>query len=344
MCHFASFLETVAFLQHSLIGLRVFECAAAFLVTIYALLHTSNWIDCHFLWGGLHFCVNAYFLIGYYKTHLSAKFTEEVKTLMQEGGEFDMFNRVEMVALTSKCGFKFLNYKKGEKILIGGEPVERLLFAIKGKIRIQDKETGAFIALLDISLAGCQWLGEMSYYTGDAASATLVADSDDCRFLYWNMHKMRHASHSHSHSVDSVVFRQLPSLFASQLAGRTARLSRDLAVGRKDSARMAKALANTKVTPVAGTKRTKSQLKKRSTMQKRLEASGQGENNSDVERAMAVLEEVEQMSELNKNKWKRSLAKHKTIQAVKKEKKESKESDNLLKFGTEENDSMKTWT
>jgi hypothetical protein len=40
------------------------------------------------------------------------------------------------------------------------------------------------------------------------------------------------------------------SLFASQLAGRTARLSKDLAAGRKDSARMAKALAKTtKVTP-----------------------------------------------------------------------------------------------
>ena len=261
---------------------------------------------------------------------------------MEKGTEFDMFNRVEMVALTTKCGFKWLDVTKGNNILEHGKEVERLLFATHGKIKITDG-SGNFIAILDIDEVGCQWLGEMSYYTGDAASASLVAESENVRLMSWSMHKMRHLSHSHSHSVESVVFRQLPSLFASQLAGRTKRLSQDLAVGRKDSARMAKALANTKVTPVSGgTKRTKSKLRKKSTMKQRLEASAShhGTHESDVDRAMEILDEVEEMSALNKNKWK--LAKHKTIQEKVVTGSNSTEDDLLVNFHC--NTNTKTWS
>jgi len=279
------------------------------MVTIYALLHTSNWIDCHFIWGGIHFSINAYFLLKYAKTHWTAKFTEELKELMADDREFGMFDRVEMVALTTKCGFQWMDVQQGDYVLTHGQPVERLLFATKGKIKIMNGE-GGFIARFDIAKIGCQWLGEMAYYTSDPASASLVVESEDgARFMSWDMKSMRHMSHSHSHSVESVVFRQLPSLFAAQLAGRTARLSNDLAKGREDSARMAKALSNTKVIPSSQLKkRSKSQLKKKSTMKKRLEDQGSS-GNAELLRAMNVLHQVEEMSMANKNKWKKAKRK-----------------------------------
>ena len=245
----------------------------------------------------------------YASTHWTASFSDELKVLMEDDREFGMFNRVEMVALTTKCGFKWMDVSKSEYVLTHGQQVQRLLFATHGKIKIVNGD-GGFIARFDISEIGCQWLGEMAYYTSDPASASLIVESQTARFMSWDMKTVRHMSHSHSHSVESVVFRQLPSLFAAQLAGRTARLSQDLAKGREDSARMAKALASTKVTPVAGVKRSKSQLKKKSTMKQRLADQGHS-GNADLLRAMNVLDQVEEMSMANKNRWK--MAKRKSI-------------------------------
>jgi|TARA_B110000090_G_scaffold173263_1_gene194235 hypothetical protein len=233
------------------VGLRALECLSALLIAAYALLHTGNWTDCHWLWGILKFGINAKFLLDYYYSHYTAKLDADCRRLMAEDQPFGMFNKVEMVALTTKCGFKTLDIHQNDFVLKQGEQVKRLLFAISGIIKVVGSN-GGFIARIDINKSGCQWwvsiymfvhvhfhnficsfildglkfliccslfllgiivstrLGEMAYYTGDPASATLVVESDSARFFSWDLHKMVHMSHSHSHSVESVVFRQLP--------------------------------------------------------------------------------------------------------------------------------------
>ena len=81
---------------------------------------------------------------------------------------------------------------------------------------------------------------------------------------------------------------------------------------------------------------------KKSTMKQRLEASAShhGTHESDVDRAMEILDEVEEMSALNKNKWK--LAKHKTIQEKVVTGSNSTEDDLLVNFHC--NTNTKTWS
>jgi hypothetical protein len=82
ICHFASLLEAVAFLQPTMIRLRVFETAGAGLIAVYSIIHSHNLLDCHFLWGSLHFLINGSKVMVYLRRKYAGRLLREEESAL----------------------------------------------------------------------------------------------------------------------------------------------------------------------------------------------------------------------------------------------------------------------
>ena len=81
LCHTASLLEALAFLQHNVILLRGLEAVSAAMIAAYSFVHTRLLTDCHFIWACINFTINAQHLISYYFKLWALRFTTEEQAL-----------------------------------------------------------------------------------------------------------------------------------------------------------------------------------------------------------------------------------------------------------------------
>mmetsp|Transcript_32940 Transcript_32940/g.65622 ORF Transcript_32940/g.65622 Transcript_32940/m.65622 type:complete len:356 (-) Transcript_32940:221-1288(-) len=231
LCHFASLLEAVAFLQPTMIRLRMFETAGSGLIAVYSIIHTHNLIDCHFMWGTLHFLINGQKVFVYLqKKYAGRKLRDEELALIAPGGVFDIFDHVEYDALQRHA--IWFTLAKGEELMSVNNPVERLMLLTSGSVEVVAASGDVIVATIDVpatsGVCGSQFFGEMCFFTDNPASATVRVVSGQARVLCFNMTEVRRLCRNHGHTLEATVFRQLPSLFATQLAARTkAMLSSD---------------------------------------------------------------------------------------------------------------------
>jgi CRP-like cAMP-binding protein len=86
------------------------------------------------------------------------------------------------------------------------EPVSHLMLIAKGTAVVQrDGQT-----LTEIGEG--QFLGEMAFFTGDHASATIVS-AGPLSVVKWDMLEVKHLSLSRDHSEEAHAFSKLPSMF-----------------------------------------------------------------------------------------------------------------------------------
>ena len=85
LCHFGSFLEACAFFQTDMVRLRLLEVVARILIAIYAILHTGNAFDCHFIWALVQMLINGGQLTVVAFHYLSVIITEEEDELLASG-------------------------------------------------------------------------------------------------------------------------------------------------------------------------------------------------------------------------------------------------------------------
>ena len=100
ICHVASLVEALAFLQNDIIRLRILEIFAMSMIAVYSLLHTDfNLLDCHFMWAILHVIINSSRLMNVAYHHFSVRITSEERRLLEPGGVFDIFPQAEFAIL-----------------------------------------------------------------------------------------------------------------------------------------------------------------------------------------------------------------------------------------------------
>ena len=97
ICHIASLLEALAFLQHNVILLRTLEAVSSAMIAFYSVVHSGLLTDCHFIWGSINFVINAQHLIAHYYKLWALRFTEEEQALWQE--KFPFYKKPEFGAL-----------------------------------------------------------------------------------------------------------------------------------------------------------------------------------------------------------------------------------------------------
>ena len=229
VCHIASFFEAVAFMQTDIFRLRVIEAVAMAMVAVYALLHTNNVLDCHFLWASFHVCIHCYNIYHILAEYFSLKLTEDDEILWkgkpdrdesEEPPIFSIFSRAEFAVI--KHHYEWKTFKRGERIFEQGIAPKHLLYITEGKGAVWIK--GVEVSEVD----NLQWLGEMSFFTNEKASATIVVKSETMKVIQFDMHYLRHQLHNHGHSIETSAFSKLPSLFCKQIVHRTQELSDEI--------------------------------------------------------------------------------------------------------------------
>eukprot|EP00403_Amphidinium_massartii_P021705 CAMPEP_0178397086 /NCGR_PEP_ID=MMETSP0689_2-20121128/14063_1 /TAXON_ID=160604 /ORGANISM="Amphidinium massartii, Strain CS-259" /LENGTH=497 /DNA_ID=CAMNT_0020017781 /DNA_START=148 /DNA_END=1644 /DNA_ORIENTATION=- len=222
MCHIGSLIETLAFMQHDMLLLRVLEVISSGMLASYSFIHTKNGTDCHFIWYIVHFLVNFYHIAMYVRAYFSISFTDIEARLFD--GIFSIYNRAQFREL--KRRYQDRTYMHGGDLMTEGNPVQEMLLLTSGSVQVV--KGGEVIDTLNADVIGPQFFGEMSYFTMQAASATIRVHSEEAHAIAWNMDQMRQLSSSSGHSLVEITFRQLPALFAAQLAHRATQASAGL--------------------------------------------------------------------------------------------------------------------
>ena len=102
-----------------------------------------------------------------------------------------------------------------------GEAVESLSLVYSGKCQVT--VDNRFLGEVN----GGQYIGEMAYFTGEPASATVVAQNNVC-VIQWPIETVRRLAHSHGHTSCAQAFAMLPSQFCRDLAGKLAVFNKTL--------------------------------------------------------------------------------------------------------------------
>lgn len=214
ICHLAQFIESLAFFQTNMVYLRAVQILSSLIMMSYAVYTTRDVFSCNFVWGIMQFIINSYRLALYARHHF-ASMSERERILQQPGSIFDIFTRAEFSVL--KKEFIWKTFKAGDKMTEYGKMVKNLLLLTSGRIAIMNNY-GRCIDTCDIGqLSSPKFVGELSFYTSKTATVTIKARSDVVA-ISWNMEKLRYLTNSHGHTLRSAVYRQLPSLFAQQIA------------------------------------------------------------------------------------------------------------------------------
>lgn len=221
VCHAGMFLESIAFFQSDIYYLRVVEMTAAGLIFCYTFVATRNPLDCHAIWSLIHIAINLAKILQvklreWHALRLIKPWDREVWQRY-----FQDFTLSEFVALFYT--YEWVILEKDQEIIRQGEPVEYLWLVFDGTLGIflDDRDTSSSIA----SLRKGQFIGEMAYFTGEHASAS-VRSTTAAALIRWDMHLVHKKVHTHSHSPEASAFRKLPSHFCRDLTRKMRNESR----------------------------------------------------------------------------------------------------------------------
>lgn len=212
ICHVAMALEMLAFGQTKVHQLRFFAMSAALLIMTYTLIVTEgDFLDCHAIWSFLHFSLNAYKLLqGYLKLWYQMRQLKPWDITCREW-YFNSFTDQEFLALREYWEWVLL--EEGDILVEEGEEVVHMsmIFQGQGEIRIDGKQS----VLAQIGPGS--WVGEMAFFTGELASATVCA-AKPTLIIRWEIEQIKKLLQLPGRSYKAQAFAKLPSHFCADLA------------------------------------------------------------------------------------------------------------------------------
>ena len=186
------------------------ETVASTLIVTFALIHSNgNWLDCHAIWGLIHVIINiSRVLKDYYSWFLASRqYSVEDKVLQTE--IFENYPSSHFAEIWHK--YKWTMKNPGDLIMLQDQPVTKLFLLYMGEAEIIVDDV-----LVAVVQKG-QFLGELSYFTQEDATATVRAKTV-CQLISFDMNEVRHGGKSHDHTVKSQALAMLPSLFCRDMA------------------------------------------------------------------------------------------------------------------------------
>jgi len=176
--HFAFFLSALSFAVRDILWLRILAIGACGLdfVGTWA-LSGPGWPSLP--WLALFVVINVVRITMDVHGERRARLSEEESELRQ--ALFPGLTRLEFVRLLRAGTWR--EVPAGTVLTRQGEPVERILLVGRGRVRIE--RDGTVVA----EVRDGQFLGEMSFQTGETASATAVAE-EEVRFLEFGRHEL----------------------------------------------------------------------------------------------------------------------------------------------------------
>lgn len=203
--HFTYFLLIVSMLMRRMVWLRSFAVASGVAKIIYRAFFVFDPVSV--LWETVFVLVNIgqLLLIWYYERH--HRFTEDQRHFVDS-----MPLSVERRVLKRLLSFATVREIPADAVLVGeGEVVKDLLYVATGVARIES--AGRIIAVCGPG----DYLGEMSFLSGEAATATVVA-SRPMRVLAFDQQRLHAAVIS-----DAAIHRAMEAGLNRNLVGKLVR-------------------------------------------------------------------------------------------------------------------------
>jgi hypothetical protein len=135
-------MQALAFLQTDVVKLRILECTSLVLIAAYSFLHTSNYLDCHFVWSLLHLAINLRGLLSTIRDYVSSLYWTEddvdIKLRL-----FSSFTTSEYKAIKDKWELRTL--EDGEVLLEENQEVKTLYLIVSGfvSVSLEEQHIGA---------------------------------------------------------------------------------------------------------------------------------------------------------------------------------------------------------
>ena len=161
---------------------------AASIIAIYSYLKTGSLVDCHVLWPIGQLIVNVVRFGMEFRNYFEAQYTMTDRDRSLHNNHFAMFNSVQFAELFLE--YEWIDEKDGGILIEMGAPVKYMYLLVKGSASIKvfknvydPNDEGTVVAEVQPGM----WVGEMAYFTGEHATATVTIDSKETVCIRFNM-------------------------------------------------------------------------------------------------------------------------------------------------------------
>ena len=186
-------LLAVSYLVTNIYWLRVLAIIALTVEAVYFYMAGDSTLWVGILWIGIFNAINVVQLVILARARLKVRMSEEERTL--HASVFGRLEKVDFARVLAAGAFAEL--PEGTTLTRQDHPVESLYLLLKGRARVI--VDGKIIAVLG---AG-DFIGEMAYIGGCAASATVIADSR-CRTFRVSLEAL-HALSARHEKIEAVM-------------------------------------------------------------------------------------------------------------------------------------------
>ena len=194
-----SFVLFCAFLFSNELILRVLTLFSAMLMIFYFSFIASDPLWINIFWKSLLILSTMWGVCRYYYARRHLSFSPIEKEIKNRN--FAFFSDVEFKTVLSLGVLR--PFVDGEKLIQNEDIVGRLFLLVSGAVTITD------LAHEDILLRPGQYIGEMSFLSGNLASGTAVVAGEGCQCLYWMQSDLAALEH-----IEPALYRKLHDCFS----------------------------------------------------------------------------------------------------------------------------------
>lgn len=180
IAHLGNLLFAAAYLVRGMIWLRILSILGCLASAFYSYFAPEQPLWVPIYWNIFFIVVNVIWCVTLYRERLGIRYSEDEKEMYET--VFNALSPLEFVKLL-RVG-EWATYSDGERLATEGEPVENLVFIFNGSASV-DRGGNTSATLRDGA-----FIGEMALTTGNAASATVIAQ-DELKSFRWRLPDLR---------------------------------------------------------------------------------------------------------------------------------------------------------
>lgn len=216
--HVSYLIIAISYCLSNIYWLRVAAVVGLVLEIMYFLL-TSSALYAGIAWDLIFIAINAFHLVLLTRDRFSIRLEADEHALIK--GAFSGLHDAQIAQILKAGAWRTL--ETGTKLTEEGQPVHELFFIQRGRLGVQAK--GTHVAELG---QGC-FVGEIAFLTGNAATATVIAD-EETRLIAFS-HTRLLAVCKRDHQVAAAMHHLIGRDLAGKIARSDLRLDRIAVAG-----------------------------------------------------------------------------------------------------------------
>jgi CRP-like cAMP-binding protein len=201
--------------------LRILVVFASSINAGYTLVDTEyNYLDCQFLWAIVQTLVNLFRLTQTFLQYQQVKKSMTVDDMMVRDQVFSNYSLNEFKCV--KDAWYQRTVSPGTKLMSEGESVDDLKLIVSGKAKVSSLDENMY------EVQQGNFVGELSFFTGNAASATITAKTQ-VSMVCWDKVELLKLMQSKGRDHKASAFQKMPHVLLGELSHTATALTSKLA-------------------------------------------------------------------------------------------------------------------